>query len=370
MSTAVSIVALIVILGLLIFIHEFGHYIVAKKNGVGVVEFAIGVGPAMFSWVRNDTKYSVRWIPFGGYCMMLGEDQYFPDPASDGQEAQIDDDRAFSKKPVWVRIAVILAGPVFNFLLALVLAIIMTALIGATTTKIGSVASGYPAEEAGLQAGDEITKLDGKRMHIFSDVSLYIALHEGQTLDVTYKRDGKTYETTIQPVYDEQAGRYYIGIGSAQRKVKLNALEIVKYGWYEFAYDTGVVFKSLGMLFSGKAGLNDLSGPVGMAGIVDDIVTEVADDTKNESFWTTAYWVFINLMSFTVLISANLGVMNLLPIPAVDGGRLFFLLIEAVRGKPIEKKKEGIVTVVGFILLAILMVVVLFNDIRKVFFMG
>ena len=365
MSTAVSIISLIIILGLLIFIHEFGHYIVAKKNGVGVVEFAIGVGPAIFSWIRNETKYSVRWIPFGGYCMMLGEDQYFPDPAADGEAVELDDDRAFSKKSVWVRIAVILAGPMFNFLLALVLAIVMTALIGATTTKIGGVSPGYPAEAAGLKAGDEITKLDGRRMHIFSDVSLYIALHEGEALDVTYKRDGETHETTITPVYDEQAKRYYIGIGSAPRQEKLNALEIVKYGWYEFAYDTGVVFKSLGMLFSGKAGLNDLSGPVGMAGIVDDIVTEVADDTKNESFWTTAYWVIINLISFTVLISANLGVMNLLPIPALDGGRFLFLIIEAVRRKRIPPEKEGFVHLVGMGLLLILMAFVMYNDITK-----
>ena len=370
MSSAVSIIALIVILGLVIFIHEFGHYLLAKRNGVGVVEFSIGVGPDIFSWTRNETKYAVKWIPFGGYCMMLGEDNYFPDPSLDSEAPEIDETRAFSRKPVWVRIAIIFAGPVFNFLLALVLAVILTALIGASTTRIGGVTPGYPAAEAGLQAGDEITRLDGKRMHLFSDVSLYIALHEGEALDVTFKRDGETHESTIVPVYDEEAGRYYIGITSAQRKTDLNALEILKYGYYEFAYDTGVVFKSLGMLFTGKAGLNDLSGPVGMAGMVDEIVTEVADDTKNESFWTTAYWVIINLLSFTVLISANLGIMNLLPIPAVDGGRLIFLFLEAVRGKPVEKKWEGIVTVAGFILLAVLMVVVLFNDIRKVFFAG
>ena len=355
------------ILGLVIFIHEFGHYILAKKNGVGVTEFSIGMGPAIFSWRRNETKYAVKWIPFGGYCLMQGDQNYFPD-AEDGEAQELDEEKSFTKKSVWARISIILAGPVFNFLLALLLAIVLAALIGATTTKIGSVTPGYPAEEAGLRSGDEIVKLDGKRMHLFSDVSLYIALHEGENLDVVYLRDGEQHECTIVPVYDEEAKRYYIGITSAARKTDLNALEIIKYGYYEFAYDTGVVFKSLGMLFSGRASLNDLSGPVGMAGMVDDIVTEVADDTKNESFWTTAYWVFINLLSFTVLISANLGVMNLLPIPAVDGGRLVFLILEAVRGKPVPKKWEGIVTVAGFILLGILMVVVLFNDIRKIFF--
>ncbi|MBQ6550946.1 MAG: RIP metalloprotease RseP [Lachnospiraceae bacterium] len=368
MSTAVSIIALIVILGLVIFIHEFGHYILAKKNGVGVVEFSIGMGPDIFSWRRNETKYAVKWIPFGGYCLMQGDQSYFPEAAAGEEAVQFDEEKSFSKKSVWVRISIILAGPVFNFLLALLLAIVLAALVGATTTKIGSVTPGYPAQEAGLQPGDEIVKLNGKRMHLFSEVSLYIALHEGEDIDVTYVRDGETYESTIVPVYDEEAGRYYIGISSSARKTDLNALEIVKYGYYEFAYDTGVVFKSLGMLFSGRASLNDLSGPVGMAGMVDDIVTEVTDDTKNESFWTTAYWVIINLMSFTVLISANLGIMNLLPIPAVDGGRLVFLILEAVCGKPVPKKWESIVTVAGFILLAILMVVVLFNDIRKIFF--
>ena len=367
MSTVVSILSFIIIIGLVIFIHEFGHYLMARRNGIGVVEFSIGIGPNIHSWVRNGTRYCIKWIPFGGYCMLLGQENYIPDPDADGEEIVSDPEHAFSNKSVWQRIAVILAGPLFNFILALVLAILLVAMIGATSTKIGGVTEGYPAQEAGLQAGDEIVKLNKTRVHLFSDISMYMTLHEGETVKVTYKRDGQKYETTITPRYDEEDNRYLIGIYSSGRQTKLSFGEVLKYGYYEFTYNTSAVVKSLGMLFSGKASFNDLSGPVGMANMVNNIVDEVKEDTKDEGFWTTFYWTLVNLINFTVLISANLGVINLLPIPAVDGGRLLFLIIEAIIGKPVPKKFEGVVTVAGFIFLALLMVAVLFNDIRKLF---
>ncbi len=371
-KTVISILAFILIIGILIFIHELGHFLAAKKNGVGVVEFSIGFGPKMFSFVRKGTRYSVKWIPFGGYCMMLGDETFLVgDTASEaaGEGTVVnDDEHAFSKKSVWVRIAVIAAGPVFNFILALVLAVLLTAMVGATTTKLGSVAEDYPAVEAGLQAGDEITKLDHTSVHLFKEITLYMAMHSGETLNVTYVRDGKTYETTLVPKWSAEENRYLIGITSAGRQENLAFFDVLKYGWYEFGYNTGAVIKSLGMLFTGKASFNDLSGPIGMAGMVNDIVDAVDQDTEGESFWTKFYWTFVNLLSFMTLISANLGVMNLLPIPGMDGGRLIFLFIEAIRGKPIEKKKEGIVTLIGFGILILIMVAVFFNDIRKVFF--
>ena len=367
MSTVVSIIAFIIIIGLVIFIHEFGHYLAAKRNGVGVVEFAIGMGPDIVSWVKNGTKYSIKWIPFGGYCMMLGQENFLPDTETEGEEIVSDEEHAFRNKTVWQRIAVIAAGPIFNFLLAIVLAVLLTAMIGTTTSKIGAVSEGYPAAEAGLQAGDEIVKLNKTRTHLFSDITMYFTLHEGETVEVTYKRDGEKHTAVLTPQYSEEQGRYLIGIMSAGRESDLSFADTLRYGFYEFEYNASAVIKSLGMLFSGKASLNDLSGPVGMAGIVHDIVDEVQEDTKDESFWTTAYWVVVNLINFMILISANLGVMNLLPIPAVDGGRLLFLFIEVIIGKPVPKKFEGIVTVAGFIMLALLMVAVLFNDIRKIF---
>lgn len=368
MSTVVSILCFIIIIGLVIFIHEFGHFLIAKKNGIGIVEFAVGMGPDIFSWVKDGTKYSVKWIPFGGYCMMLGEEGFLPDVDAEGEETVMDPEKAFTAKPVWVRIAAIAAGPIFNFLLALLLSVLLAALVGETTSRIGAIAPGYPGEEAGLQAGDVITKIDRTKMHFFKDISLYMTLHEGEEVRIEFIRDGEKMETHLYPKYDEEEGRYLIGIMSGPREENLGIGDVLKYGFLDLGYNTKIVIKSIGMLFTGKASVNDLSGPVGMAGMVNDIVEEVAEDTKEESFWTTFYWTLINLMNFALLISANLGVMNLIPIPGMDGGRLIFLLIELVRGKPVEKKKEGIVTIVGFIFLLLLMLFVFFNDIRKVFF--
>ena len=419
MSKVVSIIAFILIIGLVIFIHEFGHFLAAKRHKVGVVEFSIGLGPKLFSFVRKGTRYSVKWIPFGGYCMMQGDESFLAegplseDPKSDrrtmkekavvqntetgasafdaekasseeaitvreAEEKETlpadhstdigDDEHAFNKKSVWVRIIVIAAGPVFNFLLALLLALLLIAMVGTTTTELGAVASDYPAEEAGLKAGDVITKLDHTSVHLFKDITLYMAMHSGEQMEVTFVRGNETKTTTLTPRYSEEDGRYLIGIMADDRQEHLNFGEVLKYGWYEFSYNTGVVIKSLGMLLTGKASFNDLSGPVGMAGMVNEIVEGVEEDTAGEPFWTKVYWILVNLISFTVLISANLGIMNLLPIPGLDGGRLIFLIIEAIRGKPVPKKHEGIVTAVGFALLLLLMVAVFFNDIRKVFF--
>lgn len=356
------------IIGLVIFIHEFGHFLLAKINGVGVVEFSVGLGPKIVSWVRKGTRYSIKWIPFGGYCMMLGQDLGLPDPEDQGEEIVSDPEQSFENKPLWVRIAVTIAGPVFNFILAFIFAFILAALIGTTTTTIAGVSPGYPAEEAGLRAGDEIIKLDHENVHLFKDISLYMTVHEGEAMQVVYRRDGEKHETLLTPKYSEEEGRYLIGILSEGYRSDLNFFEVCKYGFYDLRYNMGAVIKSLGMMFSGKASFNDLSGPVGMAGMVNSIVTEVEEDTKDESFWTTFYWTFINLMNFTLLISANLGVMNLLPIPGMDGGRLLFQFIELVSGKPVPKKAEGIVTIAGVIFLLLLMAAVLFNDVRKVFF--
>ncbi|MBR4768248.1 MAG: site-2 protease family protein [Lachnospiraceae bacterium] len=364
-SIVVTIISFILIIGLVIFIHEFGHFIVAKKNNVGVVEFSIGFGPKIFSWVKNGTRYSVKWIPFGGYCMMLGDESMMPDGS--GDDIVNDEEKAFSKKPLLVRAAVILAGPVFNFLLALLFAFLLAAFVGTTTSEVGGIAKGYPAEEAGLKKGDIITKLDHTSVHMFKDITLYMTMHEGEEISVTYKRNGEKLVTTLVPKYSEEDGRYLIGINATERR-KLNVGEVFEYGWYDFAYNTGVVIKSLGMLFTGKASLNDLSGPVGMAGVVNEIVEDVKQDTEGESFFTRLYYLLMNLMSFTLLISANLGIMNLLPIPGLDGGKLLLFLVEGISGKPLNKKAEMIVTLIGVGLLILLMVVVFFNDIRKVFF--
>ena len=369
METVVSIIVFILMIGLIIFIHEFGHFLLARRNGVAVTEFAIGMGPNIVSWERKGTRFCLKWIPFGGYCMMLGGDTFVAEENINGEDTDLlSDEHAFPNKSVLQRISIVLAGPVFNFLLALVLSVLLVALIGTTKTEIGAVTEGYPAEEAGILKGDVITKVNNKRVRLFKDLSLYIALHEGEALTLEYERDGVKGTTVLTPKYSEEDKRYYIGVAAAPRTQDLSAIEVLQYGFYEFSYNTGAVIKSLGLLFTGKAGLNDLSGPVGMAGMVNDIVNEVSEDTRDEGFLTTAYWVLINLISLASLISANLGIVNLLPIPAVDGGRLLFLIIEGFRGKPLPKKAEGVITVVGFAFVFLLMIVVLFNDVRKLIF--
>jgi regulator of sigma E protease len=376
MTLVVSIILFILIIGLLIFVHEFGHYFAAKRNGIGVTEFAIGMGPKLFSWQRKETRFSVRMIPIGGYCLFLGDDSgLVPEDEEEAEEEMDEEERkkqeefrathSYASKSVWQRISVVLAGPFVNMLVAFLFACLLIGLVGATDTKISAVSEDYPAGKAGLQAGDVITKLDHTRVHIFKDITLYMTMHEGEELTVEYTRNGEQMTTTLMPEYNQEEQRYLIGIKASPRRENLNILEVVKYGWYEFTYNAGAVIKSLGMLVTGKLSFNDLSGPVGIAGTVNDIVDEVVDDTKEEGFWVTAYWVFINMLSFTVLISANLGIMNLLPIPGLDGGRLIFLILEVFRGKPIPKKYEGIVTAIGFVLLLLLMAAVFFNDIRK-----
>lgn len=358
MDLILSAIYAILIIGLVILVHEFGHFIVAKKNGVAVVEFFVGMGPNICSFVKNGTRYSLKWIPFGGACVMLGNSDGLPDEEIE-KEIQ-DDDRAYNNKSVWTRISITAAGPIFNFLLAFLIAVILNSLTGVDVPVLSEVEDGYPAKEAGLQAGDEIVEIDGHKVTFYRDVNLYMTLDmtPGEEIQVVYERGGERYETSMTPKWDEELQRYRLGIVSSGY-VKVGVWDTIRYGASELWYNISLVFRSLGMLFSGQAGLNDLSGPVGIANMVGDVV----EQSKPGGF----YLIFLNLMSFTMFISANLGVMNLLPIPAIDGGKLVFLLLEAVRGKPVAKEKEGLVHVVGFVLLMGLMVIVLFNDIRKLF---
>ena len=348
-----SILIAILVFGLIILIREFGHFLLAKKCGIGVVEFSIGMGPRLCSFVKGETRYSIKILPFGGSCMMLGEDENETDP------------RAFNNKPVWARIAVIAAGPVFNFLLAWVLALVLVRAAGYDSPQLIGVLDGFSAQEQGMQAGDIITAMDGEPVVIYRDVTLHMLTDPVNPVTVEYKRpleDG-TYETRtalVTPKYSEENGGYMLGIEvSGYRQPADSAGTVLKYGTYEVCYWVKVVIKSLGMMVRGQIGADDMAGPVRMVSIIDDTVEETI----------TYGWdvMLLNVANLCVLLSANLGVMNLLPIPALDGGRLVFLLIEAVRGKPIDKEKEGMVHLAGMALLMCLMILVLFNDIYTLF---
>ena len=342
-----SIIVALLIFGLLIFFHELGHFLLAKRGGIGVTSFSIGMGPAIWKKQVGETEYALRILPFGGSCAMVGEDE------------ESDAENAFNKKGVWTRISVVAAGPIFNFILAFVGAIIMILCIGVDKPIISEMMDGYPAYEAGVRAGDEIISMNGRNIGVYRDVSMYIQLHQGENIDLVYERDEERYETTIVPKKGED-GYYLMGItGGAYTKCE-NPIEVVKYAGGTVGYWIHMVFDSLKMLVSGQVGRQDVGGPVRIVGMMGDVYEESAK--------IGLFAVFINMLNMVIFLSANLGVMNLLPIPALDGGRLFLLLIEAVTRRRVPEKIEGYIHMAGFAILMGLMVLILFNDISLMFF--
>ena len=342
-----SIIVALVIFGLLIFIHELGHFLLAKRGGIGVTSFSLGMGPAILKKQIGETEYALRILPFGGSCAMVGED------------TESDAENAFNKKGVWTRISVVAAGPIFNFLLAFVGAVIMVLSIGVDKPIIAEMMDGYPAYEAGVRAGDEVISMNGRNIGVYRDVSLYVQLHQGETVDLVYARDGQRYETTIVPKMGED-GYYLMGItGGAYSKCD-NPLEVIKYAGAEVGYWIHVVFDSLKMMVTGQVGREDVGGPVRIVGMMGDVYEESAA--------IGSFAVFINMLNMVIFLSANLGVMNLLPIPALDGGRLFIMLIEVVTRRRVPEKIEGYIHTAGFMLLMGFMVFILFNDISLMFF--
>lgn len=344
-----KIIVALLVFSAIIIMHELGHFLLAKFNGITVNEFSLGMGPRLLSFEHGETRYSLKLLPFGGSCMMMGED---------GED---EGEGSFGSKSVWARISVIAAGPLFNFILAFLLSIFIVGNIGYDPAIVRGVAEGYPAEEAGLQAGDVITKMNGKRIHLSREFSNYVLFHEGETVEFEYERDGQKYTATVVLIMTENGYKYGISAGNVNYRQKTNLLETLKYSAYEVYYWIDTTLQSLGMMLSGGVKLDDMSGPVG--------VVEVIGDTYEESKEDGTLYVWLNLFNVAILLSANLGVMNLLPIPALDGGRLLFLIIEAVRRKRIDPETEGKIHFAGLMLLLVLMVVVMFNDIRKIFIM-
>lgn len=342
-----KIIYFVIMFGLIVFVHEFGHFIFAKLNKVKVNEFSIGMGPALVTWGKKDTKYAIRLLPIGGYCLM------------EGSVEDSDDINSFNNKTVLQRLSVLFAGPFFNFVLAFLLSIIICHYCVLDPAQISKVDESSAAYEAGLRAGDTIIALNGEKIYNFREITLYRMVNDPKApVTVKYKRDGKIYETVVQMKAAED-GNYYFGVVS-QPKLSDSFLEELQYSLYEVRFNIKTTIYSVKMLFSGGASIDDLSGPVGIGQMMGDVV----DEAEKRGGWED---VLLNIINFTVLISANLGVMNLLPIPAVDGGRILFVLIEGVSGRPIPKNKENIVNFIGFILLMLLTIVVFFNDISKLF---
>lgn len=341
-----SIIIAIIIFSLIILFHELGHFLLAKANGIRVNEFSLGLGPTLIGFTKGETKYSIKLLPFGGACAMEGEDEDSPD------------ERSFNNKNVWQRMSVVFAGPFFNFIMAFVLSIVVVAVSGVSKPVISSVMDGYSAKNAGIEAGDTIVKLGNKRIHLFSEITFYMFVHAGEDVEVTYERNGERYEAVLKPTYNEEYQRYMIGISSTYPE-KTSFFETLKYSFYEVKYYIDTTLVSLKMLVTGKVSANELSGPIGIVSTIG----ETYEETSEAGFLSA----FLSMCSMCILLSANLGVMNLLPIPALDGGRLLFMIIEVIRRKKIDPDKEGMVHFIGIILLLALMVIIMFNDIRKLF---
>ena len=379
-----TIILFIVIFSIVVISHELGHFIIGRRNGIRVVEFSVGMGPTLFSFMRGGIKYSLKLLPIGGACMFDGEDGMASVPG--GREetgsmyrkagaepaappaAAVDRDPygqqieaegiAFTEAGVWQRIATVFAGPFFNLLLAFVVAVVLTAFSGADLPVIGQLTTDSAAEEAGLQPGDRITQIGHEKIHFYREVMVISSLNQGEILEVHYERNGEKKVANVAPRYDESAGRYYMGFSGAGEYLKCNPLQVFQYGFYEVEYYVKTTYKSLGMLIRGRVTKDDVSGPIGIAQFVGE-----SYDQAEENYGTTS--AILTMLEIIVLLSVNLGILNLLPLPALDGGRLLFMLVEVVRGKPVPPEKEGMVHFAGLVVLMILMVFIMYNDIMR-----
>lgn len=419
----------LLVFSVIVLFHELGHFLLAKRNGIAVTEFSLGMGPRLLSTEKGGTRYSLKLFPIGGSCMMVGEDE---DDDSEG---------SFNNASVWARISVVAAGPIFNFILAFVFAMIITSVVGYDPARVLQVTEGSPAAQAGLKEGDIITEFQGRHISIGRDLDSYMALHglKDEEISLTYERDGKKHDIQFQA---NSESRYMLGftylsegipeitqvmLNSAMAKAgvmpgdiireingtavadsqeiqaylqehpldgteitlgierdgkvetisaipqmtkhvdsgfiyniyreKTNFLGVMKYSAVEVRYWVSTTVESLMMLIKGQFSVNDLSGPVGII----DVIGDSYEEAKSEG----AMMVWMQMLYWAILLSANLGVMNLLPIPALDGGRLVFLLIESVRKKRLNPNVEGMIHFAGFVLLMMLMVFVMFNDFRR-----
>ncbi len=347
----VYILAGLLLFGVMVLIHEFGHFLFAKLGGIGVVEFSIGMGPRLCSRVWGETRYSIKLLPFGGSCMMVGEDADNPDPA------------AFNNKSVWTRISVIAAGPVFNLIAALLSAMVVVAQVGHDMPVLYEVVEGSPAYEAGLQSGDVLTRMNNRRISSRRDVSLYLMSHPGEPLTIRYERqvEGETLDfvTRLEPRFNPEYQSYMMGVSFLGNYKKAdNVLEFLDYSIYEVKYCINTTFDGISMLFRKQMKVQDaIAGPVGIVSMVGETIEEGQRGGAAVLLNVIATW--------SLVLSATLGIMNLLPIPAMDGGRLVFLILEVLRGRPVDPEKEGMVHAAGMVFLMMLMVLVLVNDIRK-----
>lgn len=372
MKTAILAIFLFLVM---IFPHELGHFIAARKCGVQVNEFSFGMGPAIWKKQKGETLYSIRLFPVGGYCAMEGEDGQDEEPnprikhkTENGEviddeeylkaqsiEPKPENPRAFSARKPWQKIIILMAGSFMNVVCALVIMILVVGIMGFNTTVIDKTTEGSAAEAAGLMAGDKILTINGDDITSWSEVSAHVAASEGEEMDFTVLRGKEEVKLSVIPTLTtglnangEEVEGYVIGITS---RISHSPGKAVVNGAASTWRMAGSMFTSLRMLFTGEVGADELSGPVGMVQLVNE---------------TTSYglWYYGFLMS---MICLNLAIINMLPLPALDGGRIIFCLFTWITGKTVSARVEGTVHAVGLVLLLGLMIYVTGNDIIRIF---
>lgn len=343
MKTAILAILLFCVM---IFPHELGHFIAARRVGVKVNEFAFGMGPAIWKKQGPETLYSIRLFPVGGFCAMEGED---------GDSGDSADPRAFGNKKPWQKIVVLAAGSFMNIICAILIMSLIIGIMGFTTTVVGEVAADMPAKAAGILEGDKLLKIDDTEIEQWTDVSKALQASDGKEIVVTLERDKQVETVSVVPQLTEgvdaqgnPAHGYVLGVTC---KISHNPLMAIVDGAQSTWNMVKMMFSALGQLFSGQAGVDELSGPVGMINMVSQ--------TEEYGFW---YYGFL-----TALICVNLAIINLLPLPALDGGRIIFVIYTMITGKTVSEKVEGTIHMVGMALLLALMVFVTMNDITRIF---
>lgn len=340
----------LILFEVIILIHEFGHFIVAKKCGVKVNEFAIGMGPALLKKQKGETLYALRLFPIGGYCSMEGEDE------------ESSDSRAFCKKSVPKRMAIVIAGIVMNLILGFVLLIIYTSLSAPITS---TTISKFESENArshvtGLEEGDRIVKINGMRIFTDMDISYQFQNDKDGVFDMTVLRNGE--KTELKGVTLDTDDKL-LHIDFLVEPIEATPLTVISQSFKQGVTYSRLIYISLADLVTGKYSIRDLSGPVGIVDVIGDVIDSETDKETGID-WRALSEQMLSLGAF---ITINIGLFNLLPLPALDGGRLIFLIIEAIRKKPVSAEKEGMVHFIGLAALMLLMVIVTVSDIVKIF---
>lgn len=333
----ITLISSLLVFLLVVMLHEFGHFAVAKLSGIKVNEFSIGMGPKIYQKQKGETFYSLRALPVGGYVAMEGEEDNSHDP------------RAFNNVSIVKRMAVVLAGAFMNFVLAFIAFTLIFSIVGYGSSEIEKVISNSPADKAGIQSGDLIIKINENKVKDIYDINSIISKNQKEEMDFQINRGGNILNVKIKPEYSVENQMYLIGITS---KLDHSILKSISLGANRTLEMSKLILKSIKMMFSGSFKMEYLSGPVGVVQLIG------SESSKG----------FLNFLQILGLISVNLGVFNLLPIPALDGGKFLFLLIEALRGKPIDEKIEQGLSLIGISLLFSLMIyVTIFNDIGRLF---